>query len=343
MKQLLNTLYITTPDTYLSLEDSNVAVWQGEKRLGKFPLSILEGIVYFGYKGASPQLLGACAEQGIGFSFYSQNGRFRARIAGRAKGNVLLRKTQYRISEDQTRACEIAQCMVFGKISNARSVLERARRDHPLQVDVDAIVKQSNLLARYLFESTQTNDPDSLRGIEGSAARAYFAVFDELILANKDAFQFGERQRRPPRDPVNVMLSFAYTLLKNDCASAIEGAGLDSYVGFIHTDRPGRESLALDLMEELRPVFADRAVLTCINKRKITPKHFDYREDGSVLLNDAGRKIFIEAWQARKRDELRHPYLDKVIPWGLVPHVQSLLLARYIRGDLDGYPPFLWK
>jgi len=343
MRKLLNTLYVTTEESYLSLDGENIVVWKDGKRLGRFPLHVLNNVVYFGYKGASPQLLGACAKRNIGFSFFSGHGRFRARIAGESQGNVLLRKTQYRVSDDDESACGIARNFIVGKIYNARWVLERLLRDHPLQVDVEAVSAASSDLANFTMAASESDNLDTLRGIEGSAARSYFGVFDQMVLSNKEFFAFDGRSRRPPKDPVNALLSFAYVMLINDCASALEGAGLDSYVGFMHQDRPGRKSLALDLVEELRSVFADRVVLNCINNRKIQPKHFEERETGECLLTEEGRKVFIDAWQSKKREELRHPYLKEKVQWGLLPHVQSLLLARCLRGDIDEYPPFLWK
>lgn len=343
MKKLLNTLFVTSEDKYLALENENVVVWNGEERVAQYPLVMLEGIVSFSYKGASPALMGACAERNIQLTFLTPRGRFLARCCGMENGNVLLRRAQYRIADRDEEACRIARNMIFGKVYNTRWVVERALRDHALRVDEKALREVSARMSAQLPAIETTIDLDTLRGLEGSASSDYFSVFNELILAQDTEFVFDGRNRRPPRDNVNAMLSFAYAILSNDCAAALESVGLDAYVGFLHTDRPGRASLALDLMEELRGPVADRLVLTLINNRMIRDKHFDRREDGSVFLNPDGRKILLTAWQNHKREEITHPYLKEKIAWGLVPYVQSLLLARYLRGDLDGYPPFLWK
>ncbi len=343
MRKLLNTLFVTSEDAYLALENENVVVLAGEERKGQFPLVMLEGIVSFSYKGASPALMGACARRGVQLSFMTPNGRFLARVCGEERGNVLLRKKQYRVSESPEESCRIARCMIFGKTYNSRWVLERAIRDHALRIEIDQMREASNVLVSSLEVILQQTDLDALRGIEGQNAAAYFGRFDDLILNQKDAFHYEERSRRPPTDRVNAMLSFAYTLLANDCAAALEAVGLDAYVGFLHRDRPGRISLALDLMEELRAVFADRFVLTLINTRVIRKEHFVRQESGAVLLSDAGRKAVLSAWQSRKREEITHPYLKEKMYWGLVPYVQALLLSRALRGDMDEYPVFLWK
>lgn len=343
MRKLLNTLYVTSEDAYLSLENENVVVHQGEERKGQYPLLMLESIVSFSYRGASPALMGECAKRGISLCFMTRNGRFLARVTGESQGNVLLRKAQFRISDGFASSCFVARNLIFGKVYNSRWVLERTLRDHALRVDEDALRKASRQLADSLESIAGSENLDTLRGMEGELSACYFGVFDQLILNQKQDFRFDVRSRRPPEDPVNAMLSFAYTLLANDCAAALEGVGLDACVGFMHRDRPGRKSLALDLMEELRPIFADRLVLTLINTREIQSKHFRREAGGAVYLNDEGRKILLNSWQTRKREEITHPYLKEKITWGLVPHVQALLLARYIRGDLDGYPPFLWK
>ena len=343
MRKLLNTLFVTSEDKYLALENENVVVWDNEKKAGQYPLMMLQGIVSFSYRGASPALMGACARQGIQLSFHTPNGRFLARTVGMESGSVLLRRTQYRLADQEAPACRIARNMIFGKVYNDRWILERALRDHALRIDEAALRAVSARLAGRLPALETVEDRETLRGLEGDAAADYFSVFDELILAQKAGFRFEGRNRRPPRDNVNALLSFAYVLLANDCASALESVGLDAYVGFLHTDRPGRASLALDLMEELRGPMADRLALTLINNRMLQDRHFERREDGSVLLEQEGRKVFLKAWQDRKREEITHPYLKEKLPWGLVPYVQALLLARCLRGDLDGYPPFLWK
>lgn len=343
MRKLLNTLFVTTEDSYLALENENVAVLNGEKKIGQFPLSILEGIICFSYKGASPALMGACAERGIQLSFMTPRGRFLARACGEERGNVLLRKRQYRVSDIPNDSCLIARNMILGKVFNMRWVLERTVRDHSMRIDADILRNVSQQLAQQLSVIGNAVDLDTLRGLEGEASARYFSVFGNLVLNQKEDFPFEGRNRRPPRDNVNALLSFAYTLLANDCGAALESIGLDPYVGFMHRDKPGRTSLALDLMEELRAPLADRLVLTLINNRQIQRKHFLRQADGAVLLNDDGRKVFLNAWQERKRDVITHPYLQEKVYWGLVPYTQALLLARFLRGDLDGYPTFFWK
>ncbi|MDD6175526.1 MAG: type I-C CRISPR-associated endonuclease Cas1c [Firmicutes bacterium] len=343
MRHLLNTLYILSEDRYLSLDGENVVVQQGGRETARFPLHGLEGIVSFAYPGASPALMGACAERGISLNFFTPHGRFLAGVHGEERGNVLLRRTQYRVADLPDASLRIARNFIIGKLFNSRWVLERATRDHAMRVDVPAIKAASEKLARSILLVRQVQESDSLRGLEGEAAAAYFGVWDEMILQNKEAFFFHERSRRPPLDRVNALLSLFYAMLASDCAAALTAAGLDPYVGFLHTDRPGRRSLALDLQEELRAPLVDRFVLSVINQRMIVPEQFDVTESGAVFLTDAGRKAAFAAWQNRKREELKHPFLQEKIPWGLVPYVQALLLARFLRGDLDDYPPFLWK
>lgn len=343
MRKLLNTLYITSEDLFLSYSNGNVVVNRGDEVTARFPLLNLEGILTFSYAGATPALMGECAQRNIQLTFMTPNGRFLARVNGMSQGNVLLRREQYRIADSDVRSCIIARNMITGKAFNCRWVLERALRDHALRIDQHAVNAASDQIKQLIQQIRSVAGLDSLRGLEGEAAAAYFGAFDELILSQKVDFIFDGRNRRPPQDNVNAMLSFAYTLLANDCAAALEAVGLDAYVGFLHRDRPGRKSLALDLEEELRAPFADRLVLTLINNRIIQDKHFDRQESGTVLLNDSGRKLFLKHWQEKKRDEITHPFLKEKLPWGLVPYVQSLLLARCIRGDIDEYPPFLWK
>ena len=343
MKRLLNTLFITSEDCYITLEGENAVVHREKEIIGRFPLHTLEGILSFSYKGASPALMGACARKGINLCFLTPRGRFLARVSGESQGNVLLRKEQYRISDSEERSCMIARNCILGKVYNSRWSLERTVRDHSLRVDTELLKKVSIQLMECLPIIREETDLMSLRGIEGEAAKIYFSVLNELILNQKDDFVFLERSRRPPMDRFNALLSFAYTILANDCAAALESVGLDSYVGFLHRDRPGRKSLALDLMEELRPVMGDRFVITLINNRIIRAEHFQDQESGAVLLSDEGRKIFLTQYQNKKKEKLTHPYLGEKMPWGLIPYTQALLLSRYIRGDIDGYPPFLWK
>lgn len=343
MKQLLNTLFVTSEDVYLSLDGENVVANRDKQAVARYPLHTLQGIVSFSYAGASPALMGACAEKGIGLAFCSPRGRFLARVCGENTGNVLLRRKQYRVADDPMESCAIARNMIFGKLHNARWSIERTRRDHALRVDAEALSHASQELHQLLPQVAEVTENDVLRGLEGVGAAAYFGVFDEMILNRKEAFFFRGRNRRPALDRVNALLSFAYSLLSHDCASALEAVGLDAYVGFLHTDRPGRDSLALDLMEELRPCMADRFVLTVINNRMLRPEDFQTQSSGAVLLTDDGRRSFLKAWQEKKRETLTHPYLGEKLAWDMIPYVQALLLARHLRGDLDAYPPFLWK
>jgi len=343
MRKLLNTLYVTNPDYYLALDGENVVVKFNDDEIGRLPLHNIDGIVTMGYAGASPKLMGYCAERNISITFLSSNGRFLATVNGEMKGNVLLRKEQYRISENEEKALIIARNMIMGKIYNCRWILERVIRDHTLRIDVNKIKLQSTYLYNSLHYLKNVNSLAQLRGIEGEAASVYFSVFDDLILQQKEYFQFNKRNRRPPMDNVNALLSFTYTLLAGMCKSALETVGLDPYVGFLHTDRPGRISLALDLMEELRPVMADRFVLTLINKKIIKPTGFVTKENGAVIMDDETKKTVISAWQSKKQELIVHPFLNEKIEWGMIPYAQALLLARYLRGDLDEYPPFFWK
>ena len=343
MKKLLNTLFVISEDSYLALENENVVIWAGEDRKAQYPLTILESIITFSYKGASPALMGACVQHGVHLSFMTPNGRFLARASGEYNGNVLLRRQQYRLADDLCESCKLARNAIFGKIYNDRWIIERMLREYPLRVDEQKLRSASQQLAGALPIIAKENSLDTLRGLEGEASQRYFGVFDQLILNQKEDFHFASRSRRPPLDRVNAMLSFVYTLLANDCAGALESVGLDAYVGFMHRDRPGRASLALDLMEELRGVMADRMVIALINTKAIQAKHFQRQPDGAILMTDEGRKLILNAWQTRKKEQISHPYLKEKIAWGLVPYVQALLLARTIRNDLDAYPPFLWK
>lgn len=343
MKQMLNTLFVTSEDVYLSLEGENVLANREKTVVARYPLHTLQTIVSFSYAGASPALMGACAEKGIGLAFCTPRGRFLARVCGENNGNVLLRREQYRAADDPGRSCLIARTMIFGKLSNSAASIQRTLRDHAPRVADCGLEEAAGQIRDLLPMVLDAVDLDALRGLEGVGASAYFGVFDHLVLNRKEDFFFHGRNRRPPLDRVNALLSFAYSLLAHDCASALESVGLDAYVGFLHRDRPGRQSLALDLMEELRPCMADRFVLTIINNRMIRPEDFQTQDSGAVLLTEEGRKKFLKAWQERKRDTLTHPYLNEKLSWGMIPYIQALLLARYLRGDLDGYPPFLWK
>lgn len=343
MRHLLNTLFVTSEDAWLSLDGENVVVNRDKTAVVRFPLHTLQMIISFSYAGASPALMGACAERDIGLTFCTPRGKFLARSTGISRGNVLLRRSQYRVADDPAQSCRIARNMIFAKVYNARWSTERTRRDHKMRIDDDGFAAVSGSLKTLLPQILEAADNNTLRGLEGAAASEYFRIFDDMILRQKDEFYFSGRNRRPPLDKVNAMLSFAYSLLANDCASALESVGLDAYVGFLHTDRPGRSSLALDLMEELRPCMADRFVLTVINNRVLSAEDFVSEESGAVRMTDTGRQKFLKQWQLKKQETITHPYLEEKLPWGLVPYVQALLLARYLRQDTDEYPPFLWK
>ncbi|MED4569343.1 type I-C CRISPR-associated endonuclease Cas1c [Brevibacillus agri] len=343
MKKLLNTLFITQPDVYLSLDGDNIVLLKDQEKLGRLPLHNLESIISFGYTGASPALMGYCAERNISLTFFTMNGRFLARVIGESKGNVVLRKKQYLVSEDEALSARIARNFIVGKIYNHKWMIERMTRDYPLRIDVDRFKEASKQLSSLLLDVRNCENLERLRGLEGQAAICYNRLFDSMILQQKESFYFRARSRRPPLDNVNAMLSFAYSLLAIDMAAALEGVGLDAYVGFLHRDRPGRASLALDVMEELRGVFADRFVLSLINKKIVSKEDFFQKENGAVIMGDEARKKFLTAWQNKKQEKITHPFLGEKISWGLVPHVQALLLARFLRNDLDEYPPFLWK
>ncbi|MDR2899188.1 MAG: type I-C CRISPR-associated endonuclease Cas1c [Clostridiales bacterium] len=343
MRKLLNTLYVTTPEAYLSLDGENVVILKEDSALARFPLHNLESIVTFGYTGASPALMGKCAESGISLSFCTASGRFLADVKGETHGNVVLRRIQYRYADDEAQSLSISKNILIGKLHNSRWVLKRATRDYPQRIDTKRVKNAAKIVANAVSGVQGAKSSGELMGVEGEAASTYFSAFDELILTDKKNFFFRERNRRPPLDNVNALLSYVYTLLSYDTASALSTVGLDPFVGFLHKDRPGRRSLALDMMEELRAPLADRFVLTLINNRQINHKSFEVMENGAVLLKADGRKDLLSAWQNRKRETIIHPFLKEKIEWGLVPYAQALLLARFLRGDLDGYPPFLWK
>lgn len=340
MRKLNNTLYVTTPDSYLSKDGENVVVRSDGKEIFRIPIHNLEDVICFGYMGASPQLMQLCSENKVGLSFLTPNGKFLARVTGKTQGNVLLRRTQYRIADDDSASLHIAKSFMIGKIVNSRTVLGRGIRDHGATISCDKIRRADSYLIENLKKIGGCDDIDSLRGIEGNCARAYFNVFDELILKQKSDFFMFDRNRRPPLDNMNALLSFLYTLLSHDVQSALESVGLDPYVGFFHTDRPGRAGLALDMMEELRPFLADRHALTLVNLQQIGRDDFYAKEDGGIVLTENGRKAVLGSWQKRKQEEIMHPYLNETIPIGLIPYTQAMLMSRYLRGDIDGYPPY---
>lgn len=338
MKKLLNTLYITRQETYLHKDRETIVIMQGKEKLGQFPVLTIENILCFGQVSVSPSLMGFCGERGIGLSFYSEYGKFLARVLGRQTGNVLLRRTQYRWADDQEKSISIARIMVGSKIANCRSVLLREIRNHG---DNILLTKSAEKLSNNLQRSRTASSNEQLMGIEGEAAAIYFGVFNELLRGT--GFVFTSRVRRPPTDPVNALLSFVYSLLTHECMSALLGVGLDPYVGFLHKDRPGRSSLALDLLEEFRAPWADRFVLTLINRKQIQLTDFVTEASGAVRLTDNARKLLLTAHQERKNIEIMHPYLQEKVPVGLLSHCQSLLLARHLRGDTEYYPPYLVK
>lgn len=338
MRKLLNTLYITTPESYLSKDGLNVVVSVKQQELFRIPVINIEGIVTFGYMGASPGLMKLCVDNGVSLTFLSPSGRFVSRVQGPTRGNVLLRKLQYKLSEDKEYTLHISKLFIAGKIQNYRNILRRFIRDNGNNADIE---EAAGLLEMRKNELLRAKEPNQLRGIEGDAANTYFAVFPQLILNQKNDFIFKGRNRRPPKDAVNAMLSFVYTLIANDVAAALETIGLDPYVGFLHTLRPGRTSLALDIMEELRAYLGDRLVLSLINRRQVSIKDFISQGDEGIVMTDAGRKTLLSTWQNRKKEIILHPYLNEKISIGLLPYVQSMLLARYLRGDLDDYPVFL--
>lgn len=340
MRKLLNTLYVTTPEAYLSKDGQNVVVSVNQEEVFRIPAINIEGIVTFGYIGASPGVMRLCADSGISLTFLSPHGRFISRMQGSVKGNVLLRKKQYQLSDDVKWSLHISRLIIGGKIQNYRNVLKRYIRDYG---ENDAINNALTIIEQSKRDTLQAKDKNSLMGYEGIASNAYFDVLPVLILNQKKDFPFHGRNRRPPKDAVNAMLSFAYTLIANDASAALETVGLDPYVGFLHTLRPGRTSLALDIMEEFRAYLGDRFVLSLINTKQITAGDFQSQGENGIVMTDKGKKTFISAWQTRKRETITHPYLNEKIEIGLLPYVQAMLLARYIRKDIDDYPVFLIK
>ncbi|HUE02857.1 MAG TPA: type I-C CRISPR-associated endonuclease Cas1c [Bryobacteraceae bacterium] len=343
MKQLLNTLYVTTQGAYLAKDGETVLVRVEEESRLRVPIHTLGSIVCFGRVSCSPALMGMCAEKGVGLAFLTENGRFLARVEGPVSGNVLLRREQYRRADDEGRTAEIARAVVIAKVANCRTVLLRAAREKPESAgcaDLEAAALRLLRLGETLQKPLAL---DTVRGHEGDAARVYFEVFDHLIVEAKDAFFFRARSRRPPLDNMNALLSFLYTLVTHDVAAALEGVGLDPAVGYLHVDRPGRPSLALDLVEELRPVLADRLGLSLVNRRQVRAEGFRRTESGAVEMDEGTRKEVLVGYQKRKQEEVMHPFLKERVAFGIVPHVQAMLLARFLRGDLDGYPSFLWR
>lgn len=340
---MLNVLYVTNPDAYLSKDGENLVVRINEETVFRTPIHYLEGIVTFGHLGASPALLGMCVEKGISLSYLSPYGKHLATVQGMPTGNVLLRRQQYRLADVEPESAKLASAFIIGKIANCKTVLRRFISDHKDRSETKEIEAAGRQMARNIQKLTNNLGLDQIRGIEGECAHCYFSVFDHLILSQKELFFMKGRNRRPPRDNINALLSFLYTLLLHETKAALQTVGLDPYVGFLHRDRPGRFGLALDLMEEFRPYIADRLVLSLVNRQQVNGNDFVQKESGGVIMKDDARKVVLEAWQKRKAEELTHPFLEEKIPIGLLPYTQALLLSRHLRGDLDRYPPFIWR
>jgi CRISPR-associated protein Cas1 len=343
MRKMLNTLYVTTQGAYLHKEGETVVVKVERENRRRLPIHTLSSIVCFGQVSCSPYLLGHCAEKDVAVSFLTEYGKFLARVQGPVSGNVLLRREQYRRADCTESSARLARMFVLGTVANARRSIHRATRDHPDKVATTGMEQTCQTLARYAKRLVQESELESIRGIEGRTARDYFDQFNHLIVAQKEDFVFSGRNRRPPLDRVNCLLSFVYSLLYHDARSALETVGLDPAVGYLHRDRPGRLGLALDLMEEFRPMLADRLVLSLINLSQVKKRGFTVTESGAVLMDDDTRKAVLVAYQKRKQEEIEHPFLQEKIPVGMLLLAQAQLLSRYLRGDLDEYPPFLWR
>lgn len=342
MRKLLNTLYVTLPEAYLAKDGENVVVRVDNEERFRIPVHNLEGIVSFGYPGASPALMNHCAVNDVALTFLTEHGRYLAKVVGPVSGNVLLRRRQYRLADVETETVKLAAAFIAGKISNSKTVLQRALRDHR-SLENPLLLRTIKRLGQLIKTLEESQNLGVIRGIEGEAAKIYFTALNDLILTDKDDFYLRGRTRRPPRDNMNALLSFIYTLLRHDVVSALETVGLDPAVGFLHRDRPGRPSLALDLMEELRPYLADRLALSLVNRKQITPLGFRTKETGAIYMRSKTCTVVLTAWQKRKQEMITHPYLDEKIPIGLLAHVQAMLLSRYLRDDIDGYPPFFWR
>jgi CRISPR-associated protein Cas1 len=343
MKQLLNTLYVTTQGAYLSKDGEAIAVRVEQEMKLRVPIHTLSSVVCFVQVSCSPFAMSLCAESGVALAFLTEHGHFLARVEGPVSGNVLLRRAQYRWADQPDQSAAVARAVTLGKVANCRTVLQRAAREKPDAGGAEELGKAADRLGHLVDTVARASGVDEIRGHEGDAARVYFSVFDHLITASKEEFFFRGRNPRPPLDNMNALLSFVYTLLMHDVTAALEGVGLDPAVGFLHRDWPGRPGLGLDLVEELRPVIGDRLALSLVNRRQVQGSGFRRTESGGVVMEDATRKEVLVAYQKRKQEEMLHPFLQERLAYGLVPHVQALLLARFIRGDLDGYPSFLWS
>lgn len=344
MKKLLNTLYITKENVYLSRDLENIVILENDKIIGRFPIHIFDNIVCFNYTGCSPSLMKLCNERNINLSFFTPYGKFCGRVIGKSNGNVLVRKKQYKLSEENSeKSLSLVKNIIYAKAYNSRKILMRLKRDHLDKINIKEVETSINNITNAMLEIKKVNNKDSLRGIEGNVAKEYFKSFDNLILKQKDKFYFKGRNKRPPLDCVNALLSFLYSVLANEIQSALEGVGIDSYVGLFHTDRPGRISMALDILEEFRAYLVDRVVINMINLMIINDKDFEYKENGAVLLKEKGREKVLKYWQDKKQEEILHPFLNEKVKIGLLPHIQALLFNRYLRDDIEMYPPFMMK
>ena len=343
MKKYLNTLFVTTQGSYLSKEGETLLVNVKKEKKLQLPLHTLDGIVCFGQVSMSPFLMGACAQRNIAVSFLTKYGHFLASVHGKTSGNVLLRREQYRKADDLKFCTGMARFILTGKLLNSRTVLQRALRDHKEKIDVPAVSMVSKHLSTDLKKMQECTDLDAIRGLEGDAAKTYYSVLNHLILSQKKDFIFKDRNRRPPKDNINCLLSFIYTLIMHDVRSALECVGLDSCVGFLHRDRPGRPGLSLDMMEEFRPFLGDRLALSLINREQVKKNGFKVSETGGVIMDEDARKTVLKAYQKRKQEEIMQPFIKEKVNIGLLFYIQALLLARYLRQDLDGYPVFIWK
>lgn len=346
MQKLLNTLFVMKPDTYLSLEGENIVVTTGETvSEKKLALRGLDSILYFGERGVAPALIGACAERGINLSFFSSKGEFLAGVHGETRGNILLRKRQYELVSQEETCLEIAKSFIAAKIFNTRWIVERAIREYPTRIPLDRVRTASRRMKEACKKVADSgcNSRGQLMKLEKEAESSYYSILDELILHQKDVFYFSGRSGKPPLDPFNTLLSFVDSLLTSECTHAVASLGLDPYAGFLHHSADGQASLTLDLMEELRGIMCDRFVLSLVNNKRLGEAHFAGKTSETIRLTPEGQKLVLHSWQARKKETIRHPFLKEQVPWGLVPSLQALLMARYIRGDLDAYPSFLWK
>ena len=342
MRKLKNVLYITSPDAFVSAQGEALKINFDDKPPVKLPAHNLEGIVQFSYPGMSPYAMSLCSKMGITVTFLTPNGKFLARVEGPQSGNILLRRQQYRLYEKKWESAKMSSRFIAAKLINSRQVLARAKRDYEnkISIDLSPAIDKLKELSNLAY---QCIDEEQLRGIEGDAAREYFKALSHLIFVDKENFYITSRNKRPPLDNMNCLLSYLYTLLAHECRSACESVGLDPAAGYLHKDRPGRPSLALDLMEEFRAVFADRMALSLVNRKQITADNFTKQPQGEVRMNDEGKKTVLETWQNRKQTIIQHPFLNEKVEFGLLPYTQALLLSRYVRGDLEDYPAFLWR